>query len=414
MFNRYRDGLVTLVIASILMLASCAPDANRQEDQTGSRAFVISASPMVNVPPSVGHFRRIGRFEPQKDESILLSWPGSGIEISFTGNKLELEMEDGGYGWYDLDVNGQVKPMLLNSGVRNYTIVNSEETQEHKVRLIRRVDGTEGETRLINIRIDGPLHRFESPERRLLVMGDSFSAGYGAEGIEGDCKRALESHNHFAGWVGQLAGLLDLDVHNISSSRRAMLTDDGLNQTTELEWYDRAVEGKEGSTWDMQAWRPDAVILHLGHKDFEKGSPIEPFADAYEKLIADLVNDYPGVRIYPALGPIRSPEVLESAEAAIELASQKIFEGHKDLDLPPVIDPEAGPNLTYLNFEIDDAGYEGGCAGQPGRGGHFVIAQLVARQLAEDLDWELPAELRLSDETEAETETEPDTVTTPD
>src|SRR5690606_28807967 len=103
------------------------------------------------------------------------------FEVTLTGSKLIAQIEDWGANWLNVEVDGKVTPLALKEGSWEYILFNGPPGQ-HTIKVTRRTGTPVGVTRFLDITGDGPMLATEDRTRRIMVIGDSVTSGYGIEG----------------------------------------------------------------------------------------------------------------------------------------------------------------------------------------------------------------------------------------
>ena len=316
--------------------------------------------------------RPLGRFRLTANKGLEFAWPGSGAEFAFDGSQLQAVIKDKGKTWLDIETNGTSRPLALKAGTHRYTLIEGSEGR-HVVRMTRRTEPRSGRTTLLALRADGKVSATPAPDRGILVIGDSISAGYGVEDQGPDCRFSFATENHNATYAALAARAFGAELHSIAVSGRGLLPRSGrASAPTMADSFGLVFPG--GEAWPSDTFRPAAVIVHLGTNDFYGRNPRAAFVTAYTRLLTDLAARYPDARLYAAFGPMLSGADRENAEAAIAIASRKHAQ-------------ESGRPVPLLLFGPARSGHIYGCNWHPGRDSHIGMAKKLVAQLSIDLGW---------------------------
>lgn len=316
--------------------------------------------------------RPVGRFRMTANNGYEFAWPGSGIELAFNGSRLEAVIKDKGQTWLDIEVDAVARPLALKAGTHSYILI--DETQgRHVVRITRRTEPRSGRTTLLALRADGQVSPTPTPDRRILVIGDSISAGYGVEDKGPNCRFSFATENHNTTYSALAARAFGAELHSIAISGRGLLPNLRKAAIPSMaDSYRLVFPG--GETWPSARFRPSAVIVHLGTNDFFGNNPRDAFVAAYVRLLKDLESRYTEARVYAAFGPMLSGADRKHAESAIRIALRRHVE-------------QGGRPVPLLIFEPARSGHIYGCNWHPGKDSHALMAQKLVAQLVGDLGW---------------------------
>ncbi|UTF61564.1 SGNH/GDSL hydrolase family protein [Gilvimarinus sp. DA14] len=341
-----------LISVSCLSLAACTVAANELIDSE--------------------RLRLIGRFQPQQDETIAFTWPGSAVEYRFYGTEtsLKLSVPEAMRFWFEVD--GKGRELWVQPEQQSYTLAQSLAAGEHKVRLTRLAESFSGVAQMYGLPdTDGELLSAPAaPERQLLVIGDSITAGYGVEGDSKDCSYSQDTSTPLKAYAGLTARALNADIHTIAWSGIGVWRSYGEEEPkspTIAERRKLTLADDFDTPWNTAKYRPDAVLINIGTNDFWQGSA-PGYPQAMAKMLADVRSDYAGVPVYFILSPMLGREARTlQADYLNELASDKDV---AVLDLGR-IQPEDGYGCDWHPNEITN---------------RRMADKLVAR-LREDLGW---------------------------
>jgi Carbohydrate esterase 2 N-terminal len=135
------------------------------------------------APGPVGP-RFIGRFDMSKPTAPVFEWSGAAISLRFTGTEISVTLTDGANNVFEVIIDGKQTVVPSISGTNKYTLATGLTNGPHDLLLYRRTEAFWGDTTFGGFDIDPSayLPGDPLPTRRLEVIGDSISAGYGDEG----------------------------------------------------------------------------------------------------------------------------------------------------------------------------------------------------------------------------------------
>jgi lysophospholipase L1-like esterase len=257
---------------------------------------------------------------------------------------------------------------------------------EHTVTLYKLTEPLVGDTTVHAFVMDQygeALPTLAPAPRRIEVIGDSISAGYGNEGAGPNCPFSAETENHFLSYAARAARALNADLTTLAWSGRGVFTNRG--STTETETmsvlWKRVLPSEGGSSWGFPAPPPDAVIINLGTNDFAPEVKDEtPFRAAYDALLSDVRQHYPDAQLFAAVGPLLSDAYPEGRHALTTVRTTL-------RELVGARTSGGDAKLHYLEFEpvLADEGY--GCDFHPSVKTHTRMAAELVSALSTTLGW---------------------------
>ena len=362
------------LLSSLLSSCRCAPSSG--------------GGSTLGPPPAVP--RILGRSLQAADGSTHFAWSDTTILARFTGTSLALKLEDvvpGPHGnLYNVLVDDR-PPLVLNMmpGVHEYPVAHDLEEGEHSLTVIKRTEALVGEARFAGL-VLSPQGKILPPPpakaRRIEIIGDSISAGYGNEGANEKCGFSPTDENGDLAYGPMAARALDAEVTVIAWSGKGVLRNlDGNTTDTVPALYGRILPEKPNSAWDFARWVPDAVVINLGTNDFGLGVPdSSAFANAYDALLKSIRKHYPQATLLCAVGPMLSdthPKDQTQLSAARTYVQAAVQRRQKTGDT----------RVGFLEFPVQ-TGHRGyGCDWHPSLATHAAMAAQLTAVLREALGW---------------------------
>jgi lysophospholipase L1-like esterase len=322
--------------------------------------------------------RYTGRFDFSDARAPAFDWPGVTIEAAFEGTSCAVRLEDG-HNDYNVSVDGHASTVLRTTAERVYVLAQGLPESRHTVRLTRRTEPGWGEAVFRGFILDPGRGLVELPprlERRLLFIGDSFTAGYGNEGQLG-CTFSRETQNIERTYAVMVSQRLGAEYEIIAKSGRGVVRNYGEPTPTSPKpmpaYFAQALAEKEQPGWDFRRWVPDAVIINLGTNDFstEPHPSEEVFARGYEALIADVRRAYPQVPIFSVAGPRMKDPATAYLRAIVE--RQRASDGGRT-------------HLALIKDTLETP-VDFGCDSHPSVTGHQKMADQLEPVLSSVLGW---------------------------
>jgi hypothetical protein len=318
-------------------------------------------------PRFIGRFTSDGRF----------AWSGATIVLRFTGTSVSVTLDDSGENFFDAVVdNGPPRVLELDSGEQTYEIATGLNDGQHEVRVTRRTEAFLNPTTFVSFSVPQANWLPSSPsDRRIEVVGDSISAGYGVEGPNESCPFSAETENHSLTYEALAAAELGADLHTEAWSGIGIYRNYGGDMNDLMpERFPLIIPTEPDTTWDFSKFQPHAVIVNLGTNDFSVGDPGAAFESAHEAFATSLRDHYPAARIYLAVGPMLSGG---DHAAALEYLENVVAARRADGD-------DAIDTIEFATQTGSD-GY--GCDYHPNEITHARMATTLVERLRADLDW---------------------------
>jgi lysophospholipase L1-like esterase len=352
--------------------ADAAVDADANPGADGA---VIDAG-----PPAVRFIARVDRSNPT---SPRFAWSGSTILARFTGSSIGVRL-GGPANYYDVRIDGVLQPPLATtSGKLDYPLAtNLAAGAPHELSVYRRTEanyGGSGETTFLGLIFDPAGGALLSPSpptgRRMEIVGDSTTTGYGDEGTNSNCPFSLATENYDLTYGAVAARAVGAELITIAWSGKGMYRNyAGDTVDTMPILYGRTLPAQASSTWDYASWIPDVVVVNLGSNDFQQGDPGQAYVTTYTAFVHRLRGYYPNALIVCAVGPKLSGQQLIGARGYVMgIASAMNSAGDTRVDFIEL--PQALPADGY------------GCGGHANVATHKRMGDTLAAELKSKLGW---------------------------
>ncbi len=367
--RRTERGLVVAVTAVILPFgASCAA--------CGKGPASSNASKMVSS------IEFVGRFEISDAGPPTAEWSASAMRARFSGTSVSVELGGAGH-FFDVVIDGTLEPTLATTSAGIYPIAGNLAQGAHDILVFRRDEADDGPTQFIGFDYGTggtPLATLPAPVRKIEIIGDSISAGFGDECANAQDTFTSATENEYIAYGPLAARSLAADIHVVAWSGKGMYRNlDGTTTETMPVLWQRTIPTVETSRWDPSQWVPDAVVINLGTNDFNaSGSdPMASFQATYLQFVTMLRGVYPGAFLFCSVGPMLGGTKYSEAKTAIaNTISARNAAGDARLQL--------------VEFPTQDCGADGsacGCAGHPNAAEHEKMATVLATSIRTALGW---------------------------
>jgi lysophospholipase L1-like esterase len=211
--------------------------------------------------------------------------------------------------------------------------------------------------------------------RRIEVIGDSISCGYGNEAKNQNEHFTPKTENAYFTYGADAARALGADYTCIAWSGRKMWP----NFTTP-EIYDLTIATETGLKWDFSKSPPaDVVLINLSTNDFGKGNPDEDaWIKAHEKFVARLRTLFPKAAIYCASSPMMGDWGSNKARTTAAAYLHKIV---------GALNAAGDGNVRFIDFPVQEQKNGIGADWHPSVKTQALMGEKFAETIRADLHW---------------------------
>ena len=346
--------------------ASDTGTGSASDTGTGNASDTETAT--ATGPNELVHY--FGRFDTREPNSPGCAWTYCGAGVSFEGDALDVLLSGAGGISFQVVLDGELHAEITTEGglwnsrssASSYRIVENVSAGPHSVQIYRNPEAMFGAVKF---------HGFEAPSgtlvasqfpfsRKIEIIGDSISAGYGNAG----CPWAPENEIGSATWGALAARSLGAIAHVVAWSGIGMVMDYGGETDNQMpELYGYALPEDTQTPWDYSSYIPDVVIVNLGTNDFNGGVNSATYTNTYQEFVTRLRGYYPDALIL----------------LAINLTSDPFSD-----ELDDVIANLGDSNVEKINLNIPSWG---GCDGHPDLAAHQAMADTLVTRLREEMGW---------------------------
>jgi lysophospholipase L1-like esterase len=360
--------------------ASPPPNGEATPPVSGLQNPAMNGSePPLAEPVGSPALRFIGRVDTSDSTGARFAWSGTGVLAKFSGSSVAVRLSGGQQ--YTVLVDGLLQPKLVSTGGLD-SLASGLAEGPHQVEVYRRTEASQGEAQLLGFDFGGGelLAPPPAPERRIELVGDSISAGYGNEGADMNCPFTPDTENHYLTYGALAARELGAELSTVAWSGKGVVCNYGDEATSCTDplptYYERTLPARATSQWNFGAWQPQAVVVNLGTNDFSTAS--DPTEEQFEQglgaLLERIRGSYPDALILATVGPLLSGTDLSTARMYINAV---------------VAARTAAGDAKIKSFELAPTnaadGY--GCDWHPSLRTHQIMADALVTQLRAELDW---------------------------
>lgn len=324
-------------------------------------------------PPAEPGVQWVGRYDEPAPGTRRFGWSGAGFLVHFSGTDASVTMDDAA-GFFTVVIDGNVNaaPLVTSGGEQTYILAGGLSAGEHTIEMYRRTEGSFGPTRIVSVDIEGELLPPPTVSRRMEVIGDSITAGYGNEGTD-PCNFSADTENHYMTYGAIAARTVGAQLQTVAWSGKGLVNNFGDDTVEPLpEIYDRTVASDASSTWDY-SWQADVVVLNIGTNDFSTDGdpPQNVFVPAYVDFLSHLRDVYPGAYLLAISPSLFGAEATMVDGYLTDAVAQRNAAGDAD--------------VGFANINVEWIGV--GCDGHPTIATHEAMAANLAAELQTRLGW---------------------------
>lgn len=344
--------------------------------------------------------RTIGRFAPADANGVVaFSWPattmltrvlGTGVDIELTSGGNEIYQGQSVSSFFDAYVDDDlVATFALQPGVTRYAVAQNLSFGDHIVRVAKRTEPQMGYASFAGFVATGNGTLLPAPlarARKIEFVGDSITAGYGAEGnvaTYAECPNfTIGTENAGRTFASMTAEHFGADYSVVAWSGKGVVQNDdcfGDPTYTLPRLYAGAAPQANGASWDFSGWIPQAVVINLGTNDYNMangcGIPSDAnFQQGWVDFVRVVRGHYPEAYVLCTVGPevptVNRPRATANVQAAVAT-------------LRDAGDAQVG----YVALAPDTGANGYGCGGHPNQTTHGIMAQAVIEALSTALGW---------------------------
>jgi lysophospholipase L1-like esterase len=331
----------------------------------------------------------VGRFVKDANDSMTFSWSGSQISTQFQGTGISMALDEinniSSYGanMYDISIdNAAATRITATAGGGSYTLASNLAQGLHTISVTKRTEASIGPARFRGFTVTGGsiVPQVSSVTKRMLMIGDSITCGYGILGTSSTCSFSSATQNAALTYGALAAKHFAADVQFTSWSGKGIYrNNDGTTDATMLDLYNLALPSDATTSYDWTQFVPDAIVINLGTNDFSAtyGEPsASSFKSAYLQMLTTLNTAYPKAHIFLVAGPM----VIDNYPVGTTyLTDLKTY-------LAAVAQASPNSNTTVLEMtSLTDA--QKGCDSHPNQAAHAIMAQTLQAAMSAALGW---------------------------
>jgi lysophospholipase L1-like esterase len=383
-----RSPLRHAILVSLALLVSVAVSACG----TRRHAYISTSVPdesrsdpaMVGVEPSTAASEDpateedepgvlfIGRTAPG-EVGTRFEWVGTQIKARFYGTRVSVDLRDADqFNEFEVILDGhRLNKLVTEPGKQEYRLARGLYPGVHELWLWRRTESSFGPTEFVEFNDFGPGGELLPPprpsQRRMEVIGDSTTVGYGNEGVP-PCEGKEDNQNNYAAYASVASRMVGADLVTVAWSGVGVYRnydEDGPCADTISDIYDYTMF-EPRLDWDASRYDPQVIVLGLGNNDYStRGDPGQPFVDSYIDFVRDLRSQHPRAQIV----------CLIQREAMIPNITEIVR----------LLREQGDSRIEAFDIRVDHGSK--GCDGHPSVERHAILGQKLAGELDRLMGW---------------------------
>lgn len=339
----------------------------------GSKESLSSASPPSAASPRA--VKLVGRFDTSDPAGVRFAWSGSMIAGRFKGTGISARIKDEGKNHFQVIVDGEPKAVIKTDHTKEvYSLAEGLVDGVHDVAIYKRTEAKVGEVTFLGFDPQGTMLPAPPPgERRIELIGDSITAGYGNEGPGAVCTFNPAEENQYSTYGAVAARALNAEHVTIAWSGKT------IGEMT--EFYERTLPTHPESQWDFKTWIPQMVVMNIGTNNFATYDPGETrYVRIYTNLFDRVRRAYPEALIVCLLGPMLT-DVYPPGKNNLTLARKYMKAAIAK------IQASGEKNFEYVELPEQKHSDGLGCGFHPSVKTHKLMADRVVAVAKERLGW---------------------------
>ncbi|KAL4727971.1 hypothetical protein ACLX1H_004676 [Fusarium chlamydosporum] len=254
----------------------------------------------------------------------------------------------------------------------------------HTVELRKRSEASFGSFGITGITTDGKLIDTAAPKRKIEIIGDSISVGYGLDGVL-PCVDTAALQNNGKTYGAVAARALNADYSVVAWSGKGLTRNyasspPDTSPTMPVLYTRYGASDKDNSFTFPMSWVPDAVVINLGTNDFSYlnvRDPVNPaeLTKALVKLVKSIQSHYPKAQFFFVSSPLLSDYYPTQADAQKSNNIKVLKDAMQQL---------SGVKTHFVDWPTQ--GSEAGCDYHPNAATHAQGGKLLAASIKSALN----------------------------
>jgi lysophospholipase L1-like esterase len=247
-----------------------------------------------------------GRFDFTDSTKPVFMYSGCAIKVNFTGTSVQLLLKDDNLrNFFTVILDDSLFVLASDRADSTYQLADSLPDKQHTLEIIRRSEWSGGNSTFQGLRIDGKA-RLVMPalnEHKIEFIGDSYTCGYGNEGLSQTENFRYETENNYLSFGAITAREVGADYVAVCRSGIGMVQGyGGLRDFNMPKYYDEVINAGDVK-WDYSHYQPDLVFIDLIANDLSAPLDSAEFVNTYLNFLKRIRSNYSDAMIVCAAGP---------------------------------------------------------------------------------------------------------------
>jgi len=275
---------------------------------------LFAATPKeTETPASDKKITFVGRTLTQGND-VSFDWTGVYVKVKFTGSYLAIKVSDTGKNlfnvWLDKPTSESADKLITTEGNDSVIVLFDENdfkaiygkklpTTPHEVIIKKRNEGEQGTTTIHSFVTKGEILQSEGLKARMIeFIGDSYTCGYGTEGLAATERFRPETENSNYSYAAIVSRYFDADYYVVAHSGMGICRNynDKFADILMPDRYENTFDMNREIKWDASKsdFKPAVTVILLGTNDFSvsKQPSLSSWKNNYTSLLKKIKANY--------------------------------------------------------------------------------------------------------------------------
>ena len=321
-------------------------------------------------PSDANQFQYSGRIDFSVPGKAVFSLPAVKICFRFTGSDIAVHLKDLSSGgiqadgtparnYFNIYIDTE-NPFKLGLAPNDtiYLIASGLAKKEHFITLVKRTEALAGKVEFRGAWLNRGarlLNPPEKPSRKIEIIGNSITCGYGVEAGSQNDHFGCSTENVCDSYASLAAEALGAEFHIVAYSGRGVAQNYNCSrENTMPEVWKQIFPDEPQPEWDYSRFIPDITVINLGTNDFNCGeTDTALFRSEYAKFLGEVRKAYSATKIVCITGPMLNDNYPENSLTTIcyliqSVINQQIKNGDRNLFFF-----ELSPQTGVLDYGAD-------------------------------------------------------------
>lgn len=342
-----RIAAAALCAVLCVSFSACAEKSAAEPNETAISS--MEEKTVKTVIADSSNVKQLGRTYLM-DDTLWLAFSGTGVDFSYTGKKLNLDLVGDGvsevkdnnenYARFAVYVDGErVVDEVMDQPAKTVTAFESDEAKTVNVKVVKLSEAAMSTMGIkpITIAGDETIVPTEPKAHKIEFVGDSITCGYGVDDEDENHHFSTATEDVTKAYAYKTAEALDADYSMVSLSGHGIISGwtDNPNEKKPKQimplFYNKVgfsygqfakTKSPSALTWEFSDYVPDVVVINLGTNDDSycknDAEKQQEYTDAYVEFLKKIRDKNPDATIFCTLGIMGQnlfPAVQKAADA---------------------------------------------------------------------------------------------------